>query len=146
MKCPKCWHENPVDARFCNSCGHQLELVCPESGKVNPSGSRFCNSRGKELDQVPEEKEAPETEGERKYVTVLFSDLSGYAAMSGKPDPEEGKEIMSRVYGQIAQVVTNYEGFIEKFVGDAVMALFGVPKVHEMIRCVPSELPWKFMT
>jgi class 3 adenylate cyclase len=51
--------------------------------------------------------------------------------MSEKLDPEEVKEIMSRIFGEIAQVVTKYEGFIEKFVGDAVMALFGVPKAHE---------------
>jgi class 3 adenylate cyclase/tetratricopeptide (TPR) repeat protein len=70
-------------------------------------------------------------EGERKQVTVLFSDLSGYTALTEKLDPEELKEIMSRIFGEIAQVVTKYEGFIEKFVGDAVMALFGVPKAHE---------------
>jgi class 3 adenylate cyclase len=67
----------------------------------------------------------------RKHVTVLFSDLSGYTAMSEKLDPEEVKEIMSRIFGEIAQVVTKYEGFVEKFVGNAVMALFGVPKAHE---------------
>src|SRR3972149_3875263 len=70
-------------------------------------------------------------QGERKQVTILFSDLSGYTAMSEKLDPEEVKEIMSRVFGGIAQVVTKYEGFIEKFIGDAVVAFFGVPKAHE---------------
>ena len=87
---------------------------------------------GHKLDEsVQTEKLATETEGERKHVTVLFSDLSGYTAMSEKLDPEEVKEIMSRIFGEIAQVVTKYEGFVEKFVGDAVMALFGVPKAHE---------------
>ncbi len=131
MKCPKCQHENPKDARFCNSCGHQLEIACSECGKVNPSESSFCNSCGKELDQVPKDKKTSVTEGERKYVTALFSDLSGYTTMSEKLDPEEVKEIMSLIFGKIAQVVTKYEGFIEKFVGDAVVAIFGVPKVHE---------------
>ena len=73
----------------------------------------------------------PEREGERKYVTAMFSDLSGYTAMSEKLDPEEVKEIMSRIFGEIAQVVARYEGFIEKFIGDAVVAFFGVPKAHE---------------
>jgi len=131
LKCPKCQHENPADARFCNGCGHPFELVCPECEKANPSGSRFCNACGKELDQVPEEKEAPETEGERKYVTVLFSDLSGYTAMSEKIDPEDVKEITSRIFARISDIITRYEGFVEKFVGDAVMAIFGVPKAHE---------------
>jgi class 3 adenylate cyclase/tetratricopeptide (TPR) repeat protein len=131
MKCPKCQHENPKDAKFCNSCGHQLEIACSECGKVNPSGSSFCNSCGKELEYVLKIKETSAAEGERKYVTALFSDLSGYTTMSEKLDPEEVKEIMSLIFGEVAQVVTKYEGFIEKFVGDAVMAIFGVPKVHE---------------
>ena len=71
------------------------------------------------------------THGERKHVTVMFSDLSGYTAMTEKLDPEEVKEIMDRIFGKISQVVVKYEGFIEKFVGDAVMAIFGVPKTHE---------------
>ena len=77
------------------------------------------------------ERTISESEGERKYVTAMFSDLSGYTAMSEKLDPEEVKEIMSRIFGEIAQVVTKYEGFIEKFIGDAVVAFFGVPMAHE---------------
>jgi class 3 adenylate cyclase len=82
------------------------------------------------LDEA-EEKEVPEAEGERKYVTVLFSDLSGYTAMSERLDPEELKEITTNIFSQISAVIDKYEGFVEKFVGDAVMALFGVPKAHE---------------
>ncbi len=152
MKCPKCHHENPEDAAFCNGCGHKLELTCPEYGKVNPPGSRFCNGCGQVLrapkETSPIDYSEPQSytpkhladkiltsrsslEGERKLVTVLFADVAGYTAMSEKLDPEEVKEIMSRIFGEIAQVVTKYEGFIEKFIGDAVMALFGVPKAHE---------------
>jgi predicted ATPase/class 3 adenylate cyclase len=76
-------------------------------------------------------KPIPPTDSERKHVTVLFSDLSGYTAMTEKLDLEEMKEIMGRIFGEISQVVARYEGFIEKFVGDAVMALFGAPKAHE---------------
>ena len=107
MKCPKCQFENPEGAKFCNECGHKLEEVA-------------------EI-----EKAVPAFKGERKNVTVLFSDLSGYTAMSEKLDPEELKEVIGRIFGEIARVVDKYEGFIEKFVGDAVMALFGVPKAHE---------------
>jgi len=97
-----------------------------------PFGHKFCGKCGQDLREMSETRNAvPEAEGERKYVSVLFSDLSGYTAMSEKLDPEEVKEIMSRIFGEIAQVVTRYEGFIEKFVGDAVMALFGVPTSHE---------------
>jgi class 3 adenylate cyclase len=71
------------------------------------------------------------SEGERKHVTVLFSDLTGYTAMSERLDPEEVKEITTRFFGEITKIIDKYEGFVEKFVGDAVMAVFGVPKAHE---------------
>jgi class 3 adenylate cyclase/tetratricopeptide (TPR) repeat protein len=107
MECPRCQFVNPEDFQFCGKCGHSFG----ESSEI--------------------ERTVAEAEGERKHVTVLFSDLSGYTAMCERLDPEEVKEIMSRIFGDIAQVVSKYEGFVEKFVGDAVMALFGVPKAHE---------------
>jgi class 3 adenylate cyclase/tetratricopeptide (TPR) repeat protein len=132
VKCPKCQFENPEQARFCNECGNKLELACPKCGKVNPLGSKFCNECGQRLEEVVEaEKAALELEGERKHVTVLFSDMSGYTAMSERLDPEEVKEITSRIFGEISKIVANYDGFIEKYVGDAVMAIFGIPKAHE---------------
>ena len=99
MECPKCQFINPEDFQFCGKCGHS-----------------FAESA--EIAQTP-----TEAEGERKHITVLFSDLSGYTAMCERLDPEEVKEIMGRIFGDIAQVVTKYEGFVEKFVGDAVMAI-----------------------
>ena len=154
MKCPKCETENPEESRFCRECGSSTEtdISCPDCGSTHPSNSKFCNKCGHDL-RVP--KEAPytvdsepkpptlqplddqtlptstELEGERKHVTVLFSDMSGYTAMSERLDPEDVKEIMSRIFGRISKVIDKYEGFVEKFVGDAVMALFGVPKTHE---------------
>jgi class 3 adenylate cyclase len=107
MHCPQCQSENPEGAKFCTECGHRL-AEAPQTGTVVPA-----------------------FEGERKQVTVLFSDLSGYTALTGRLNPEEVKEVMGRIFGEIAQVVTKYEGFIEKFVGDAVLALFGIPKAHE---------------
>jgi class 3 adenylate cyclase/tetratricopeptide (TPR) repeat protein len=132
MECPKCQYKNREGAKFCRECGEKLELECPQCGKTFPLSAKFCDECGQRLTaiEVPESR-VLEAEGARKYVTVLFSDLSGYTAMAEKFDPEELKEIMSRIFGEMAQVVTKYEGFIEKFVGDAVMALFGVPKAHE---------------
>jgi class 3 adenylate cyclase/tetratricopeptide (TPR) repeat protein len=75
--------------------------------------------------------EKQETASQRKYVTALFSDISGYTAMFENLDPEEVREITERIFREISKVVDKYEGFIEKFAGDAVMALFGVPEVHE---------------
>lgn len=132
MKCPKCQFENEERSKFCLECGQRLELECPQCGKILPLLAKFCNQCGQRLEEVAEaEKQVAEAEGERKYVTVLFSDLSGYTAMSEKLDPEEVKEITSRIFGNISEVIGKYQGFIEKFIGDAVMALFGVPMAHE---------------
>jgi class 3 adenylate cyclase len=132
MKCPKCQFENPESVKLCGECGAELEKICPKCNYSNPPRFKFCGECGHNLTETAEkEKKAPAVESERKHVTVLFSDLSGYTSMTERLDPEEVKEIMSRIFGEIAQVVTKYEGFIERFIGDAVMAIFGVPKVHE---------------
>jgi class 3 adenylate cyclase len=68
---------------------------------------------------------------ERKHVTVLFSDLTGYTAMSERLDPEEVKDITKMIFNDITKIITKYEGFVEKFAGDAVMALFGPTEAHE---------------
>jgi class 3 adenylate cyclase/tetratricopeptide (TPR) repeat protein len=132
MKCPKCQSENREGISFCEQCGVKMELECPICKAKLPLGKKFCGVCGQELGEgAQKQKIVPEGEGERKYVTAMFSDLSGYTAISEKLDPEEVREIMSRIFGEIAQVVTKYEGFIEKFIGDAVVAFFGVPKTHE---------------
>jgi len=118
--------------QFCGRCGSELGKICPECRFFNPSQFLFCGKCGKKLDETGNTKTSrPETQSERKYATVLFSDLSGYTALSERLDPEKVQELMSRIFGEIAQVVARYEGFIEKIIGDAVMALFGVPKAHE---------------
>jgi class 3 adenylate cyclase len=132
MKCPKCQFENEEGSKFCLECGERLEVKCAQCGKTLPLSAKFCNECGQRLGEVPEtEKKVPETESERKHVTVLFSDLSGYTTMSERLDPEDVKGITSPIFEEISKVINKYEGFVEKFVGDAVMALFGVPKAHE---------------
>jgi len=148
MQCPKCQFENRERANFCKKCGDKLEPKCPSCGCPYQSDSIFCDGCGHDLKQSKEtlsgsdlgstppldEKVVStplEFEGERKYVTVLFSDMSGYTSMSEKLDPEEVKEISSRIFGEISQVIAKYDGFIEKYIGDAVMALFGVPISQE---------------
>jgi class 3 adenylate cyclase len=80
---------------------------------------KFYGKCGNKLDKALETGEkVPKTEGERKHVTVLFSDLSGYTAMSERLDPEEVKEITSRIFGEVSLVISKYEGFAK--------ALFGV--------------------
>jgi hypothetical protein len=142
MKCPKCQFENPEGMKFCGACGGRLEIICSKCNFINPLQFKFCGQCGQRLeDETPlAAKSLRIADSERKYVTALFSDLTGYTAMSEKLDPEEVKDIMSRIFGEIAQVVTKYEGFIEKFIGDAVVAFFGVPKAHaeSPSRCIPA--------
>ena len=152
MKCPKCQFDSPEDAKFCNQCGNKLGIACPECGNINLHGSKFCNECAHDLrkrkqvsiiddsdlksaTQKPLTAEILATykkiEGERKPVTVLFADLCGYTEMSERLDPEEVKAITSRIFSEIAQIVVKYEGFIEKYVGDAVMAIFGATRAYE---------------
>jgi class 3 adenylate cyclase/tetratricopeptide (TPR) repeat protein len=134
MRCPRCDFENPDGVRFCGGCGSPLNNPCPNCSSHNPPHFRYCGQCGFELSGLKDEEDreaTPSTEGERKRVTALFCDLSGYTSMTERLDPEEVREIMSRIFGDVAQVIARYEGFIEKFIGDAVVALFGVPKAHE---------------
>jgi class 3 adenylate cyclase len=68
---------------------------------------------------------------ERKYVTVLFSDLTGYTSITERLDPEQVKEITGRIFSGVKQIVSKYEGFIERVMGDGVVAFFGIPQAHE---------------
>jgi class 3 adenylate cyclase len=69
-----------------------------------------------------------QTEGERRHATIVFSDLSGYTAMSEKLDPEEVEEIMNRVKEAAIRIIESYDGTVNQFIGDEVVALFGIPK------------------
>jgi class 3 adenylate cyclase len=132
MKCPECQFENREGAKFCKGCGTNLEAACSECGTVYDLGSKFCDECGYSLAQEPQiNKIEPNSKGERKYVTVLFSDLSGYTAMSEKLDPEEVKDVTGRLFDDVSKIVSKYDGFIEKYAGDAVMALFGADQSHE---------------
>ena len=132
MKCLNCQFENRVSAKFCKECGTDLELACSGCGTVYQIGSKFCDECGCSLAQESQSnKTEPASDGERKHVTVLFSDLSGYTAMSEKLDPEEVKDITGRLFDDVSKIVSKYDGFIEKYAGDAVMALFGANQSHE---------------
>jgi len=132
MKCPGCNSDIRDGVNFCEQCGSKLEIECPSCNKKIPLGTNFCGECGHQLNDKKEiRKQSPAIISERKNVTILFSDMSGYTAITERLDPEEVKDLMSRIFGEIAQVITKYEGFIERFIGDAVMAIFGVPNAHE---------------
>ena len=132
MECPKCRSNNREGVQFCEECGAKFEIECPFCKAKIPIAKKFCGECGNQLSKIKAvEKQSPYIDSERKNVTVLFSDMSGYTSLTERLDPEEVKDLMSRIFGEIAQVITKYEGFIERFIGDAVMAVFGVPKTHE---------------
>ena len=100
-------------------------LVCPSCGAENRQGARFCDSCGA---QLPEQGVVRET---RKVVTVLFCDVTGSTALGERIDPESLRRVMARYFETAKVIVERHGGTVEKFIGDAVMAVFGVPVVHE---------------
>jgi class 3 adenylate cyclase len=122
MKCQTCGHEIPETAKFCAECGMSLQ------------GSGKALSEQTKTDYPP----APE----RKQVTVLFSDLTGYTAITEKVDPELLKELTGSIFAGVKEIVARYDGFIERVMGDGVVVFFGVPQSHEddAIRAVHTAL------
>lgn len=148
MKCMQCQFENIAGAKFCNQCGIKLDLACPQCGYVNPDGSKFCNQCGQGLSsdvasaeptiwknlppKTPFDQGSPlKSDGERCQATILFSDLSGYTSMNERLDPEEVEVIMRRIKKEAIKIVEHHEGIVNQFVGDEVLALFGIPVAHE---------------
>jgi class 3 adenylate cyclase/tetratricopeptide (TPR) repeat protein len=99
--------------------------ICASCGQDNPEGFRFCGSCGAELGGAPALREV------RKTVTVLFCDVTGSTAMGERLDPESTRRVMSRYFEAMREAIERHGGTVEKFIGDAVMAVFGIPVVHE---------------
>jgi class 3 adenylate cyclase/tetratricopeptide (TPR) repeat protein len=132
MNCPNC--QGPIEEtqKFCQTCGANLLPNCSGCGNALLPGDRFCGACGLELgiSKWPEKKEGRITK-ERKLITSLVVDITGYSTFSERLDPKALKDLVSNIFGEIAQIVIKYEGHIEKFTGDQMKAFFGVPRVHE---------------
>ncbi len=152
MTCPACGHDNREAARFCDSCGRPLEARCPACGQATRSGARFCDGCGTPLASpltqpgaappVPASytphhlaerilKEGRALRGERKEVTVLFVDVQGSTELAGALDPEEFHTVMDGAFQVMLDAVHRWEGTVNQFAGDGIMALFGAPIAHE---------------
>src|ERR671937_284661 len=101
-------------------------LVCPSCGKENPDGFAFCGYCRASLHEQP-----PAGLEERKIVSVLFCDLVGFTAASEQQDPEDVRARIRPYHARLREEIERYDGTVEKFVGDAVMAAFGAPVAHE---------------
>jgi class 3 adenylate cyclase len=100
-------------------------MTCPQCGQENPEGARFCNACAAPLDVEPAARET------RKTVTVLFCDVAGYTATGERLDPEALRKLQSRYFDDVRAALERHGAMVEKFIGDAVMAVFGIPQVHE---------------
>ena len=131
MICPNCNHQNPVDSKFCGECGTELVAVCPSCGTANPPGSKFCSECGTDLRSGG--ASAPVTPGkaEQRLVSVLFADLVGFTPFSESRDSEEVRDVLTAYFDRSRDIIERFGGTIDKFIGDAVMAVWGAVESHE---------------
>src|SRR5581483_3644544 len=126
-QCSGCGQVNRAGARFCAGCGAALALRCGSCSCELAPQARFCDACGA---PVTAAVAAPAGAG-RKTVSVIFSDLAGSTAMQEALDPESVRLVMARYYDVMRGVVRRHDGSVEKFIGDAVVAVFGKPVVRE---------------
>jgi class 3 adenylate cyclase len=123
--CPSCGAENAEDARFCSTCGTPLGRACPSCGAEVADDARFCPNCGHQL------REASAPLEERKLVTIVFADVTGSTTLGERLDPERLSEVLTTYFSAMREEIEAEGGTVEKFIGDAVMAAFGVPVAHE---------------
>ncbi len=124
--CAECGHANREGARFCAQCGAVLERRCATCGAALDLDARFCDACGAAVAPPP----SPEAET-RKVLTVVFADLVGSTTLQEELDAESARRVMTRFYEQMRRVLEAHGGVLEKFIGDAVVAVFGRPAVRE---------------
>jgi class 3 adenylate cyclase/tetratricopeptide (TPR) repeat protein len=134
--CPACGSHNEAGRKFCGECGASLALACPACGAPNAPGVKFCGECGTRMSAAAPAAPAaaPERAGpvaERRLVSVLFADLVGFTTLSERRDAEEVRELLSRYFETSRRLIERYGGTVEKFIGDAVMAVWGAPVANE---------------
>src|SRR6266536_903621 len=132
MLCPTCATENEPGRKFCAECGGPLALACPSCGSANSPGVKFCGECGAPLAaQAASLPPLAAPTSERRLVSVLFADLVGFTTISESRDAEEVRELLSRYFDTCRRLISLYGGTVEKFIGDAVMAVWGTPTAQE---------------
>ncbi|HEY7941221.1 MAG TPA: adenylate/guanylate cyclase domain-containing protein, partial [Candidatus Limnocylindrales bacterium] len=141
MICSNCATENKPGRRFCVECGASLAVGCPSCGTPFGPGEKFCGTCGTALTpeagaagtaaSAPAEPAATPPATERRLVSVLFADLVGFTPFAEKRDAEEVRATLDRYFALATDVIGRYGGTVEKFIGDAVMAVWGTPTAHE---------------
>ncbi|HSL10275.1 MAG TPA: adenylate/guanylate cyclase domain-containing protein, partial [Actinomycetota bacterium] len=129
--CGNCGSGVDEDARFCSTCGAAQLTVCRSCGAELPVDARFCPSCGTPTDAAAAGERGPTRTAERKLVTVLFADVTGSTALGERLDPEPLRDVLDAYFSAMRETIEAEGGTVEKFIGDAVMAVFGVPLAHE---------------
>ena len=136
MTCSHCGADNREGRKFCASCGTALSVACPSCGAANEPGDRYCGDCGAGLGAggapaaVPASRDRTAA-SERRVVSVLFADLVGFTTLSESQDAEEVRELLTRYFDSCRKLIVRYGGSVEKFIGDAVMAVWGTPVAQE---------------
>ena len=155
MRCPNCLSQNPPTAKFCLECGNRL-VVCPHCGTINLPRAKFCIECGSPLSSTPttesenrplqpaktgKGQDSADLDGsskirlaapeERRVVTIMFADITGSTPLADKLDPEDLRAILAGYFNLMTEQIRRHGGTVEKYIGDAVMAIFGSPIAHE---------------
>jgi class 3 adenylate cyclase len=166
VTCAQCRHDNRPTAKFCENCGAVLPRSCAGCGTALRAAAKFCDECGQAVamaapspaptraaaaapagytpkhlaDKILTSRSA--IEGERKQVTVVFVDCAGFTALSTRLDPEDLHGIMDGCFQHLLDAVHRFEGTVNQFTGDGIMALFGAPISHEdhAVRAVAAAL------
>jgi class 3 adenylate cyclase/tetratricopeptide (TPR) repeat protein len=139
MDCASCGTANEPDRKFCMECGAALGRVCPGCAAPNPARSKFCGECGTAFDApdtgvAPGDASSPAAAApttERRLVSVLFLDLVGFTTLSEQRDAEDMRTLLDSYFETAQTVIGRHGGVVEKFIGDAVMAVWGTPVARE---------------
>ena len=133
--CANCGTPNEAGRRFCAECGKGLGVACAVCGTLNPTSVKFCGECGSRMADATAPAAGPaanpEPSAERRLVSVMFADLVGFTAASEGRDAEETRDLLTRYFEMARGAVERHGGTVEKFIGDAVMAVWGAPTAHE---------------
>ena len=145
LNCTNCGTPNAATSKFCAECGNPLAAACPNCSTPYQPGAKFCAECGYALAGSGAPAVAAVTRpapaasppaaspdaAERRVVSVLFADLVGFTPFAEERDAEDVRDTLSRYFDMAREVIERYGGTVEKFIGDAVMAVWGAPTAHE---------------
>ena len=136
MVCSSCGTANEPGRKFCRECGAALARSCPVCGAANDAAAKFCGDCGSPLTETVERPAEPRAQpmlpvAERRLVSVLFADLVGFTTTSEGLDSEDVRDLLGRYFDAARRLIGRYGGTVEKFIGDAVMAVWGAPQATE---------------